>query len=113
MKIYWKHTTQLVGESQVDNPVSALLVFVACQFSQHSYDMKTTIAQKASCRGYTQQCGSNAYDVNKPACNYRISKAKKQNKGGANSAIIRQLHKPIFLISERSRSSFSGGKNNE
>lgn len=67
-----KPSAQLVDDSQADSLVSAFLLFAFCQLSQQCYDMKKTIAQKASCHGCTQRRGSSAYDANKRACNYRM-----------------------------------------
>lgn len=67
-----KPNTQLMDDSQADSLVFAFLLFVFCQLSQQCYDMKKTIAQKASCQGYTQRRGSSAYDANKRECNYKM-----------------------------------------
>lgn len=97
-----------MDDSQAVSLVSALVVPLSPPLSsQQCYDMKKTIAQKASCHGYRQRDGSGVYDANKRACNYRIQQAQKITRG-ANSAAIRQLHKLVFPLTERNWSFDSG-----
>lgn len=105
MNIYWELITQFVDDSQAVSLVSALVVPPSVESTMLWYEK--TIAQKASCHGYTQRDGSGVYDANKRACNYRIQQAQKITRG-ANSAAIRQLHKLVFPLTERNWSSDSG-----
>ncbi len=86
-----KPTTSLVDDSQADNLFPALPLFAFCHLSQQCYDMKKTIAQKASCHGFTQRRGIGACDANKRA--RKITRA-------TNSTANRQLHEPVFPLRE-------------
>lgn len=90
-----------MDDSQAANLASAFSLFAFCQLSQQRYDMKKTMAQKASCHGFTQRRGSGAYDANN-----RAQKITRE----ANSTAKRQLHKPVCPLTETRSGSVSGGR---